>query len=170
MNTLFIAGNSAGAQLTSQMAALITNEDFANQMDLQPAIIPEQLKGVVLINGIYNMQTLRDTGFPNIEQYLWAYTRVRDFEMYHRVDELSTIEQVTADYPPVFITAGDIDPLASQTLEMIDVLANNDVDVTSVLFTGTNANLDHDFIINLDQPASQETFEKLIEFIDQHHE
>lgn len=165
---LFIAGNSAGAQLTSQVAALITNESFATQMDLQPTITPEQLKGVVLINGIYNMQTLRETGFPNIGQFMWAYTGAREFETYHRLNEISTIEHVTADYPPVFITAGDIDPLQSQTLAMIDELNDNDIDVTSALFTDQNMGLDHDFILNLDQPTSEATFSQLIAFLNQH--
>lgn len=164
---LFIAGNSAGAQLTSQVAVLITDEAFAMQMDLQPAIPPRQLQGVVLINGIYNMQTLRATDFPNIGQYMWAYTGAREFETYSRIDEISTIQHITADYPPVFITAGDIDPLQSQTLAMIDALNDHDIDVTSVLFTDENIGLDHDFILNLDQPTSQVTFRQLIEFLNQ---
>jgi len=165
---LFIAGNSAGAHLSSQIAAVITNEDFATQMDLQPAITADQLQGVVLINGIYNMQTLRETGFPNIGLYMRAYTGAEEFENYVRIDEISTVQHVTSAYPPVFITVGDIDPLQSQTLEMIETLQNNQIDLTSVLFTDTGANLDHDFILNLDQDYSQQAFRQLIDFLNEH--
>lgn len=165
---LFIAGNSAGAHLTSQIAAVITNDTYANQMNLQPAITPEQLQGIILLNGIYNMETLRATGFPNIEFYLWAYTGTRQFESYEHIDDISIIQHVTPEYPPAFITVGNIDPLESQTMEMLEALQANQVDVTSVLFEASASELDHDFMLNLDQPDSQETFRRVIEFLHQY--
>lgn len=47
-----MAGDSAGSQITSQFAALTTNPDYAKEMDITPALRPEQLRGVVLFCGI----------------------------------------------------------------------------------------------------------------------
>ena len=38
MNQLFIGGDSAGAQIASQIIAIITNEALAKSMDIQPSI------------------------------------------------------------------------------------------------------------------------------------
>jgi acetyl esterase/lipase len=168
INRIFIGGNSAGAQITSQIAAVITDQAFAETLDIQPALAPEQLRGILLINGVYDMQTLRATGFPGISLFLWAYTGQRDFETYDRIDELSTVQQVTAAYPPVFITVGDADPLVPQTMDLITALEAHDVAVTPLLFTGTGAELNHDFALNLDTAYGQQAFETILAFLDTH--
>jgi len=167
-NQFFIAGNSAGAHFSSQLAAIITNPDLAVELGISPALSPEQLQGVALINGVFNMQTIRETGFPGIGLYLWAYTGQKDFESYERIDEISTIQQITPEYPPVFITVGDIDPLKPQTEEFFAELEANDIDVTSRIWTATSSELDHDFILYLDRELSQQTFQEMIGFFEAH--
>ncbi|MCC6615605.1 MAG: alpha/beta hydrolase [Anaerolineae bacterium] len=165
MNRLFFAGNSAGAQIASQMAAMISSEAFAQEMGIEPAVTRDQLRGTVLLNGIYNMDTVRATGLPGIEQFLWSYTGVRQFESFDRIEELSTVQHVTADYPPVFLTAGDIDAVAPQSDELKAVLEANGVEVDAVLFTGTGANLNHDYALNLNVAAAQQTLERTLAFL-----
>jgi acetyl esterase/lipase len=114
------------------------------------------------------MKTLRATGAPAMTLFLWSYTGVRNYESYERIDELSIVNHVTPNYPPVFITVGDADALQPQSLEFIDVLKKNGVEVESVLFTGTGANLGHDYMMELDTIPAQQTLEKALDFLKRH--
>lgn len=168
INRLFLGSNSSGSQINSQVTALISNPKFAQTMGIQPAVTDEELKGVLLYDGAYDMQAARATHLPGVGLYLWSYTGVRHFESFDRIDELSTVNHVTPDYPPVFLTVGDADPLEPQSLELLEVLEKNGVEVESVLFTGTGAHLGHDYMMDLDTVPAQRTLERALDFLQRH--
>ncbi|HLO15504.1 MAG TPA: alpha/beta hydrolase [Anaerolineales bacterium] len=170
IDRLFLGSNSSGSQLASQLAALISNKQFAETMGIQLSVTNEQLRGALLYDGAYDMQTLRATRAPGMSLFFWSYTGVRRFESFDRIDELSTIKHVTPDYPPVFLTVGDADPLASQTLELLEVLKKKDIEVEDVLFTGTNTNLGHDYMMDLDTEPAQQTLKKALDFLTRHRQ
>jgi len=95
---------------------------------------------------------------------------VRDLESFDRVEELSIPKYVTSDFPPTFITVGDADTLEPQSIELIQVLEENGVDVDAHLFTGTGANLGHDFMMDLDTEPAQQILEKALEFLKRYGE
>ena len=80
MDRLFLGGNSAGAQIASQIAAITSNERLAKSMGIKSAIENEQLRGVLLFCCTYDMKTVRATGTPFLETFMWSYTGMRDFE------------------------------------------------------------------------------------------
>ncbi|HEY6801063.1 MAG TPA: alpha/beta hydrolase, partial [Agromyces sp.] len=55
---IVLAGDSAGAQLASQVAALTTNADYADLLDVAPALEPDQLVGIVLNCGVYDLDNM----------------------------------------------------------------------------------------------------------------
>lgn len=52
---IVLAGDSAGAQITSQIAALVTKPSYAAELGLTPSLVPPQLRGAILFCGIYDM-------------------------------------------------------------------------------------------------------------------
>ncbi|AJS59756.1 alpha/beta hydrolase [Paenibacillus sp. IHBB 10380] len=172
MNQLFIGGDSAGAQIASQTIAIITNEALAKSMDIQSSVDKEQLKGALLYCGIYNMDKMGIQSSPvikkGIQSVFWAYTGKKDFHSFSRLDELSTVKHITPNYPPTFLTVGDADPLAPQSAELIDVLKKNDVEVESVLFDGTNTDLNHEYQFDFTLPHAEQTFDKTLKFLKKH--
>ncbi|TWT02556.1 alpha/beta hydrolase [Planomicrobium sp. CPCC 101079] len=165
MSRLFIGGDSAGAQIASQLAAVISNKKLAGAMDIRPAVQLEHLRGALLMCGLYNMETVRATGFPNIDLFLNTYTGSDQFESFSRIDELSTVNQITPDYPPVFITVGDGDPFASQAAELVQALDSQNVLVDSVFFEDSGKELKHEFQYALDTIDAQKTLEKTFNFL-----
>jgi acetyl esterase/lipase len=137
-------------------------------MGIWPSVTNEQLRGALLYDGAYNMQTLRATRAPGMGLFFWSYTGVRHFESYDRIDELSTIMHVSPDYPPVFLAVGDADALESQSIEFKEVIEKNKVEVEAVLFTGTGAHLGHDYMMNLDTQPAQQTLDKALDFLERH--
>ncbi len=48
MDKVFIMGSSAGAIMTAQMGSVITNPSYAEELGISPALLPEQVKALVI--------------------------------------------------------------------------------------------------------------------------
>ncbi|WP_181151039.1 alpha/beta hydrolase [Paenibacillus sp. PCH8] len=165
---IFLAGNSAGAQIASQAAAVVTNPDLAKLMHITPTVEPEELRGVLLFCGPYNLSTVEKTGFPFISTFLWSYTGTKTFEEYPRLNEMSTVLQATAAYPPAFITSGNNDPLTSQSIELAQVLKRLDVDTETLFFSNSPEKLGHDYQFDLESEAGQHAMHSAVLFLQQY--
>lgn len=164
---IFIAGDSAGGHLASQMGLYYTNPAFQQEIGDEPAISAEQLRGVILHCGYYNTDTVRATGFPMIADSIWMLTGIKDYEGTAVSNEMNTVAQITADYPAVFIDSGDQDLFLSQAQEMISALEANGIDVTSYLPTSGETALQHEFQLQLDTAEGMESMELLAGFLEE---
>ncbi|QIK85507.1 alpha/beta hydrolase [Erysipelothrix sp. HDW6B] len=164
---IFIGGNSAGAQLSSQIASITTQTNLQELFPVTSYIEPSQIKGLLLLNGVYNFDSVGKAGFPGFGMFAWSYTGKKQYTSYERIRELSTVYHVTNQYPPTFITAGDADPLEAQSFEFELKLRENNVPVTSVYWTGSHENLNHDYFFDLSRKPSQEMFETMMTFMQQ---
>lgn len=164
---VFIAGDSAGAQIASQMGAFLTNPSLSAEMGITPAIAAADLRGVILNCGLYDLDTVGNTGFPAIRTFLWAYTGVRDYQHFAKVDQLSTVRQITAQYPATYLTVGDADPFESQAYELDAVLRAHGVTVTSRYWTGSGRNLGHEYQFKLDTAPGRQVLSDIVTFIEQ---
>jgi len=162
---IFIGGDSAGAHLSSQMGLYYTNPTFQDRVGGKPAITKNQLKGVILHCGYYNIDTLRATGFPMIADSVWMMTGEKHYEGTEAAKSMNTIAWITPDYPDTFIDCGDKDSFLSQAQEMIDALAGQGVEVVSFLPATTKFPLMHEFQVRLDLPEAQEAMERLVGFL-----
>ena len=165
---VFIAGDSAGGHLASQMGLYYTNMEFCAGIGDEPAMTAEQLRGVVLLCGYYNIDTLRATGFPLIADSVWMMTGEKHYEGTSAAQRLNTVAFVTRDYPAVFITCGDEDPFITQANEMLDVLHANGIDVTDYLPTSDQAKLWHEYQRNFKLDEASEAMKRLVQFLSAH--
>ena len=162
---VFLAGDSAGAHLVSQMGLYYTNPAFCEEIGDVPAIAKEQLRGVALHCGYYNTDTVRATGFPMIAQSIALLTGEKEFEGTEAGRNMNTVAQITSDYPAVFIDSGDQDLFLTQAQEMIDALKTNGVAVTSYLPVSGETALGHEFQMMLNTPEGMEALELLAGFL-----
>lgn len=162
---LFVAGNSSGSQIASQTVAVETDPRLSSAMHLEPALQPGTLRGAVLYCGAYDMVTLKKAHFPFLRTGLWAYTGHRDWTTFPDIDQLSTIHHLTPQYPPVFLAAGDIDPLEPQSLEFAAELRKHNLPVTTQFWDGSGRKLDHDYQFDLKRPEAQETYRNMLQFL-----
>ncbi len=162
---IFIGGDSAGGHLSSQMGLYYTNPAFQARIGGTPAIAKEQLKGVILHCGYYNIDTLRATGFPLIADSVWMMTGEKHYEGTEAANSMNTVAWVTADYPATFIDCGDKDSFLSQAQEMIAALEGQGVEVVSFLPTTTKFPLMHEFQVRLNMAEGQEALEELAGFL-----
>lgn len=165
---VFIAGDSAGGHLASQMGLYYTNAEFCAGIGGVPALSSGQLLGVVLLCGYYDIDTLRATGFPLIADSVWMMTGEKHYEGTPAAERMSTVSFVTADYPAVFLTCGDEDPFLSQANEMLSALDANGIDTTAYLPTSNQTKLWHEYQRDLQLDEGLEAMERLAQFLTAH--
>ena len=168
---IVIAGDSAGSQYTAQLATMITSPVYAAQVGLTPAISPNQVRGVVLNCGIYDVNGIPDApgiGGWGFRTALWAYLGTKDWSNTRGGQLMGTLDDVTADFPTTWISGGNADPLtANQSEPLAARLTKLGVDVTSVFYPkNTEPALPHEYKFHLDFDASKSALSSTIAFLD----
>ncbi|UOQ90489.1 alpha/beta hydrolase [Agromyces endophyticus] len=167
---IVLAGDSAGAQLASQLAALTTNPRYAQLLGIDPALDASQLVGVVLNCGVYDLDAMSElTGLPawGFRVALWAYTGKKDWSQGAAGSTMSTIDFVTEEFPPTYISGGNADGLTwLQSLPMRDRLVDQGVDVTELFWPADHEPaLGHEYQFHLDGEDAQAALVETLEFL-----
>jgi len=170
---IVLAGDSAGGQLASQMATLVTSPDYAEILDITPAIDADQLVATVLNCGVYDLAALAELdgvigwGFKSA---MWAYSGTRTWAEDSTGATMSTIDWVTADFPATYISGGNGDGLTwLQSIPMAKRLEALGVEVTTQFWPANHEPaLPHEYQFHLDMPDAQTALQKTIDFLDAH--
>jgi len=167
---IVFAGDSAGAQLSAQLATAITNPDYANTIGVTPSLAADQLSAVVLNCGIYDVSEIPNA--PGIGGWgfriaLWAYIGDKDWSNQPGGEEMSVIDDVTADFPPTWISGGNADPLtASQSQVFAQRLDELGVSTTPVFYPDDHtAQLPHEYQFHLDFEDARSAFDSTVGFL-----
>lgn len=173
-SNIFLAGDSAGAQFSSQLGALVTSQSYAEEVAIKPALAASQLRGVLLFCGIYKMEGLAnpDPTLPKIVSWgddisVWSYTGTRDRKSPF-IRQMSAYYHVTKDYPATFITGGNGDPLTeAQSVPFSQELQRLGVNTTTLFYSKDHIPaLPHEYQFNLDRDGKQ-AFSLAVEFLKQ---
>lgn len=176
MQRVFLAGDSAGAQLTAQTAALITNPAHAEAVGVAPPLRPHQLRGLVLHCGLYDLRTYVQRaelagGFVGYGARIlpWAYLGERT-PTAEALRTISPLVHATAAFPPVFISGGNGDPLtAHQSRPMAARLRQLGVPVHALFFPDHHQPaLPHEYQFALGTAAADSALRMTLDFLRQY--
>ena len=164
-----LAGDSAGAQIAGQITALISSPAYAAKLNVAPAVAREQLRGTILFCGFHDASGLDSAdafgGF--LRTATWSYFGVRDFSTDPRAADFSTVKNVDGTFPPLFISAGNADPLLPQSVKLAEVARAKGVPVDSLFFPADHApGLPHEYQFNLDNDAGQLALRRMLAFLE----
>lgn len=165
---LVLAGDSAGSQIAAQVANIISVPSYAKSVGIEPTIGREQLAGVMLYCGAYDMKLINVNGeFGGfLKSVLWAYTGTKDFKNDSRTAHASVLNYVTPTFPAMFISAGNDDPLLPQSRAFADAVASKGVPVDSLFYPDDyTPALPHEYQFNLDAEAGNLALERSIAFL-----
>lgn len=162
-NKLVLAGDSAGAQIAAQTAAVITNPGYAKELGITPDISASHLAAALLFCGVYDISGMGRSGgmigwFVGATQ--WAYSGKRDAT---GLRTMSVIPNITAQFPPAFITAGNADPLEAQSIALAGALKEHGVPVTELFFPKDHRPpLGHEYQFDLASDAGRKAMVKTV--------
>lgn len=168
---IVLAGDSAGAQLASQLATLITNDRYAHLMGMTPALEPDQVIGTILNCGVYDLRAMAELdgivawGF---QVALWAYTGTKSWSSSYEGATMSTMEFVTADFPPTYISGGNGDGLTwLQSIPMSEALRDRGVEVEELFWPEDHLpKLPHEYQFHLDTPEAQDALDATLAWLE----
>lgn len=169
---IILAGDSAGAQLSSQAAAIISNPAYAKEMAITPSVDASQLAAVVLYCGIYNMQGLAEP-HENLSKLVswgnritvWSYTGTRDAQD-PSIYQMSAFNYATSSYPDAFISGGNGDPLTkAQSVPFVEKLQSLGVPVETKFYADNHEPvLSHENQFVLDKDGL-ENFDTMVTYL-----
>ena len=144
---IFLVGDSAGAQLASQYAAIVTNSDYAALFDF---IVPDiTIRAVGLNCGMYNASELAAGERKSIaKDYLGKHISADD-------SRLQVLENITDQFPPAHITTACHDFLRDHAKPMAQFLAAKDIKTVMKCYgRDSDAAIGHVFHVNISLPEA----------------
>lgn len=167
---IVLAGDSAGAQLASQLAAMATNPDYEDLVGIDSALNAGQLVGVLLNCGVYEldgMAKLTGIGAWGFKIALWAYTGTKDWSQEPSGALMSSLEFATEDFPPTYISGGNGDALTwVESVPMANRLDELGVDVTRVFYPADHEPaLAHEYQFHLDGADARAALARTLEWL-----
>lgn len=165
---IVLAGDSAGAQIAAQLAAGLAEPGYAAAVGFDPAVPPERVVGTVLFAGIYDPALLAQSGWHGhlARMMLWSYFGQADPFGDPRTVQFSVGRHVTARFPPSFISAGNVDPMAAQSVALAETLKNWGVRVDTLFFApDREPALGHAYQFDFASSAAREALDRMDAFL-----
>ncbi|WP_306225052.1 alpha/beta hydrolase [Bosea beijingensis] len=165
---IVLAGDSAGAHIAAQLAAGLTGTDYAGRLGLKPTIPPTSLRGTVLFSGAFDPTAFELTGpFGGfIRSVLLAYFGTSSPFDSEQITEAAVPRYVTEAFPPSFISVGNGDPLAPQSVVMAQALRDRGVRVDTLFFPPeTDPKLPHEYQFDLGRSEGRQALDRLTAFL-----
>lgn len=130
---VFMVGDSAGAQITSQFACVFTNPRYADLFGLKaPANV--KLRAISLACGMYRLPK----SAPDPEKDLIMLDYLGDKAMMED-PRVELHNNITSDYPPTYIFSCYNDFLLTECKPMADFLASRNIEVESCIYGSKEA-------------------------------
>ncbi|MFA6688515.1 MAG: alpha/beta hydrolase [Sphaerochaetaceae bacterium] len=165
---VFLAGDSAGAQIAAQFLVAQTSLDYAMKAGL-PQVVddPRTLRGALLFCGPYDITKFDSMGENTtlsrvMEAIARLYLGAKDWRNSEQARFASVIGFVTADFPPTFLTDGDSFSFLDHAEELDARLRS--LGVESQLVAYPDAGLGHEYQFSMDLPQALETFDAVVSF------
>ncbi len=164
MTNVIIMGGSAGAHMTAQYGALLSDPAYAADVGIKPAIDPADVKGLVVFSA-----PLKVSGFGwRMNAISWAYLGTKDLENSKQAQQCDILSKINPRYPATYITDGNqADTFPEHAKSMVRLLRENNVEHVFNFYETSEAPLGHTYTGQLDTKYGRDNFDKAIMFMKQ---
>lgn len=134
---IVLGGDSGGSMITAQVANIITNKNYSKLTKIKSNIRPNQLKGLLLYCGIYDLTNLNTKGDFNsfMKTVSWAYFGEKDIHNNSDAKTASVTNYLSSKFPTSFISAGNADPLLPQSKLLASKLTKLNVKIDTLFYS-----------------------------------
>lgn len=164
---IMLAGDSGGAHISAKLAAAVTDPAAAADMELTPTVRPDQVVGLILACGAFDLHALVDDVGGVVKDYVQAYLGTT--VLGSLLTKASVDGGVTQAFPPTWLSGGNADPLTPQVKEFAATLKSRGVDVETMFWPEDQSPpLGHEYQFNLGLAESIRTLESAAAFARDH--
>jgi len=168
VNNIFLSGDSAGAHLASWHAAALNRPELLKYAEISDPIPGENIKGMLLLFGVYDLETATNLGFPGLKTSIEAFIG-KNRRSYKKIAHIaSPIRHIDRRYPPVFLTAGEKDRLYMQSVDMAKALEEIGVPFRTAFFSRKeHPRAGHAFTYRYYLKCAQAAIRSALDFMDE---
>lgn len=169
---IVVGGDSAGGMLSGLLAAVNTNPDYAAEMGIVPAVSDTgvTLKGYISIAGLVDVPRFGNTGNFAVDWFFDAMGRSAfqnaDYACSDDAHLGSVLEHVTADFPPSYLSDGNLGTFTDQGMDLAARLNELGVPVETNFLDRSHGVLFHTWELDTASEQGAENFVKTIAFLD----
>ncbi|MDV8020130.1 alpha/beta hydrolase [Rhodococcus sp. IEGM 1330] len=167
MNRVVLAGTSAGGHIVGNYATVQTNSDYARALGIEPTMDRSALKAIVFESAALDVGRAGAPQSPSPSNGFFfdiaarSYLDTTDTAL---LAQANVIDNVTADFPPSFISDGNTGTFPDQAAELSAGLDRVGVANRLNLYSKNEARLDHSFM-SVDSEWTDEYSRLKIEFL-----
>ncbi|WP_407281221.1 alpha/beta hydrolase [Lactococcus formosensis] len=168
---IILGGDSAGAQIAAQYAAIQTNKPYANALNFAPLLTKQNLKGVISYCGPVNLQEKAHDNSNNLllkaftKTVAWSLLGTTDWKTDTHLKQASVVPAVTENYPPTYITDGNTLSFAPEGEALAKRLRELNVPVSELFFSDSNKKIGHEYQFDYRTKEAQLCYEQTLQFI-----
>lgn len=161
MNNVVVMGSSAGAIITSQLGAVISNHDYASALGIEPALEPGQVRALVVDDAplVYDKFSLAT------KILIGNYVRGTIFLSDEEVHLYDATRWITSDFPPAVLLGSEY---RTDMRAMDAALSDAGVDHELVdPLAERGAKMPHCFVASeRDDEVARDAFERMLAFLE----
>lgn len=169
---VLLGGDSAGAQIAFQYAALQTNRSYAKQMAIA---LPqkETIKGVLSYCGPLAIDQLAHQTTKQwfmkffVHTVAWSLLGTKNWKEDERLKEASIIYHLTEQFPPTYLTDGNMFSFQEQGLSFEYQLKKLGIPVNSLFFKDNKTKVTHEYQFNYKTKEAKKCYQQTQRFIRQ---
>ncbi|MDD2214338.1 MAG: alpha/beta hydrolase [Oscillospiraceae bacterium] len=170
LQNLFLAGDSAGAQIVCQFIEAQQDPQYAALLGLETVAISYRLQGVLLYCGPYKMKAAASLAASGPAAWLfraigWAYEGQRNWLQGERVGSTEVENFLTPDFPPTYITDGNWFSFEAHARSLAKRLQDLQVPVVTRFFDRRRHKALHEFQFQLDSEPARLTWTDTLNFL-----
>lgn len=141
---ILFGGDSAGGHMSAML------QIYANTNKNGFGKFKDNIKGLILFYGVYDLNTALSSKFPNIKEYISAtiHSKLGTEESVKEMAKYSPVSYDLRELSPCFLASGAVDKLhKSQSYEFSKLLTQNNIKHKNVFFDDTEYKAMHAFMI-----------------------
>lgn len=168
---IVIGGDSAGAQIAAQFAAIETTPGYSQKSRIPAISLRRPLKAALLFCGPYDVSRLTSVGNSWIARQFvqtvgWSYLGHKDWQSTQAAKMASVVDYVSSGFPRAYIVDGNYFSFPTHARELYGRLRNDGVDATLSLYPN-KPKLPHEFQFDFSHPESYDVWNKTLKFLGQ---
>lgn len=168
-NRIIIGGDSAGAQIAAQFAAIETTAGYATKAGIHAVALHKPIEAALLFCGPYDVSQMTDMGSSWIaKQFVqtvgWSYLGQKHWQDTKAAKTASVVDFVSANFPRSYIVDGNYFSFPTQAREMYGRLRTQNVAAKLTLYPD-NPKLPHEFQFDFSHPQSYEVWKNTLQFL-----
>ena len=163
-----LAGDSAGAHIAAQFAAVQSNAEYAAGMDMAQAVPLNTFKAVLLFCGPFDAAQIGAESNPVISFFLeraaWAYFGSKAWAEKFAV-QANVADHITAEFPPAFISDGNTGSFEDHARGLAETLRQSNVPFDTYFVDPAAAVTYHEYQFVMNTDTGRESFQKIRVFL-----